>query len=137
MERDDSIWSNMPYTVLFQIFKYLNYKELIRVGEVCQYWYQISRDDLLWKRLLYHYFNIDNSVSITPGKFFFLNTAMCNFFLIGESWLDEFRRLCYHTPIVQAETLTDHINQVLHVSFSHNGLYFATCSKDGYVLVRH
>lgn len=58
------------------------------------------------------------------------------FLKIGESWLDEFQRLCYHTPIVQAETLTDHINQVLHVSFSHNGLYFATCSKDGYVLVR-
>lgn len=36
---------------------------------------------------------------------------------------------------MQTETLFDHCNQVLHVSFSHNGKYFATCSKDGYVLV--
>lgn len=54
---------------------------------------------------------------------------------LGESWVDEFQRLCYHSPTVQTETLTDHTNQVLHVSFSHNGRYFATCSKDGYVLV--
>lgn len=55
---------------------------------------------------------------------------------VGESWFDEFQRLCYHVPTVQTETLTDHMNQVLHVSFSHDGRYFATCSKDGYVLVR-
>lgn len=28
-----------------------------------------------------------------------------------------------------------HSHQVLHVSFSHNGRMFATCSKDGYVHV--
>lgn len=53
----------------------------------------------------------------------------------GKTWLEEFKRLCYNIPVVQTETLTDHMNQVLHVSFSHNGKYFATCSKDGYVLV--
>lgn len=41
----------------------------------------------------------------------------------------------YHIPIVQTETLLEHSDQVLHVSFSHNGQYFATCSKDGYVIV--
>lgn len=59
----------------------------------------------------------------------------CNDYFAGKSWLEEFKRLCYHIPVVQTETLTDHMNQVLHVSFSHNGKYFATCSKDGYVLV--
>jgi len=29
-----------------------------------------------------------------------------------------------------------HTHQVLHVSFAHNGEMFATCSKDGYVIVR-
>lgn len=69
MEQDDSIWSQLPYTVLFQIFQYLDYKELVRVGEVCQYWYQVSRDEFLWKRLLYYYFNVDSSISVTPGVF--------------------------------------------------------------------
>lgn len=41
----------------------------------------------------------------------------------------------YHIPIVQTENLQVHADQVLHVSFSHNGKYFATCSKDGYIIV--
>lgn len=30
-----------------------------------------------------------------------------------------------------------HGHQVLHVSFSHNGKMFATCSKDGFVIVSY
>lgn len=52
------------------------------------------------------------------------------------SWLEEFKRLAYHIPLVETETLREHSHQVLHVSFSHNGKIFATCSKDGYILVR-
>lgn len=69
MDRDNGLWSQLPYTVLFQIFQYLNYKELSRAGEVCQYWYQVSRDELLWKRLLYYYFNVDNSIPAPAGAF--------------------------------------------------------------------
>lgn len=47
----------------------------------------------------------------------------------------EYKRLSYHTPVVQTEILKEHSHQVLHVSFAHNGQMFATCSKDGYVLV--
>lgn len=64
----EDLWSQLPYTVLFQVFQYLTYKELIRAGEVCRYWYQVSRDDLLWKRLLYDYFNVENSIPVVPGK---------------------------------------------------------------------
>ncbi|CAG2170669.1 unnamed protein product, partial [Oppiella nova] len=35
----------------------------------------------------------------------------------------------------ESETLEGHENQVLHVSFSHNGLLFSSCSKDGFVKV--
>lgn len=65
MERD--LWSRMPYTVLFQVFRYLNYKELVKAGEVCRHWYQVSRDELLWKRLLYYHFTVDNSIPVAPG----------------------------------------------------------------------
>lgn len=51
------------------------------------------------------------------------------------SWLGEFKRLAYHTPLIETEVLKEHSHQVLHVSFSHNGKMFATCSKDGYILV--
>jgi len=43
--------------------------------------------------------------------------------------------LAYHTPLIETEVLKEHSHQVLHVSFSHNGKMFATCSKDGYILV--
>lgn len=61
-----------------------------------------------------------------------------NFFLPFQgstSWKDEYVRLCDNVPIVLTEVLTDHSNQVLHVSFSNNGKMFATTSKDGFVKV--
>lgn len=57
------------------------------------------------------------------------------FFLGSASWFDEYRRLCDNVPVVLTEVLTLHTHQVLHVSFSHNGRMFATCSKDGMIVV--
>lgn len=64
--------------------------------------------------------SLQHNFILTPGK---------------TSWFDEFRRLAYHTPLLETEVLLDHAHQVLHVSFSHNGKMFATCSKDGHVIV--
>lgn len=59
-----------------------------------------------------------------------------NIHVLGKtSWFEEFKRLAYHTPLIETEVLNHHSHQVLHVSFSHNGKMFATCSKDGYILV--
>lgn len=53
-----------------------------------------------------------------------------------QSWLEEYKRLIYHVPVILTEDIKDaHNHQVLHVSFSHNGEMFATCSKDGHVFV--
>ena len=49
--------------------------------------------------------------------------------------LSEFKRLYYHIPVIESEVFHEHKDQVLHVSFSHNGKYFATSSKDGFVKV--
>lgn len=38
-------------------------------------------------------------------------------------------------PVVLSEVITRHTHQVLHVSFSHSGKYFATTSKDGFIIV--
>lgn len=46
------------------------------------------------------------------------------------SWYEEFRRLYDTVPCVEVQTLREHADQVLHLSFSHSGYQFASCSKD-------
>ncbi|XP_009469780.1 PREDICTED: F-box/WD repeat-containing protein 5 [Nipponia nippon] len=46
------------------------------------------------------------------------------------SWYDEFQRLYDTIPCVEVQALTEHNDQVLHLSFSHSGCLFASCSKD-------
>lgn len=116
----DVNWYYMPDSILLSIFQYLTPKELTIAGEVCRSWHRVSRDEFLWKYLLYRTYKIDPDVGIVPGK---------------TSWLGEFKRLAYHTPLIETEVLKEHSHQVLHVSFSHNGKMFATCSKDGYIRV--
>ncbi|XP_065163496.1 F-box/WD repeat-containing protein 5 isoform X1 [Atheta coriaria] len=116
---NDPLWAYLPEPVLYQILSYFDYKELLIVGSVCKNWYNGSRDEFLWKRLFYLNFKVDPSLPNIQGNL----------------WYNEFKRLCYNIPLVETETLTNHINEVLHVSFSHNGKYFATCSKDGTVLL--
>lgn len=115
----EDLWTYLPVPALFKIFSHLKHSDLLQCGRVCKAWYEMSRDDFLWKRLFYSNYKVDSNVSIVPGR----------------SWYNEFKRLCYNIPIVETEVLTEHYHQVLHVSFSHNGKYFATCSKDGSVLV--
>ncbi|KAG7205585.1 hypothetical protein KM043_007556 [Ampulex compressa] len=113
-------WYYMPDSILLNIFQYLTPKELTTAGEVCRTWNRVSHDQFLWKDLFYRTYKIDTDVGIMPGK---------------SSWLGEFKRLAYHTPLLETEVLMEHSHQVLHVSFSHNGKMFATCSKDGYIFV--
>ncbi|KAG5322483.1 FBXW5 protein, partial [Pseudoatta argentina] len=113
-------WYVMSDSILLSIFQYLTPRELLTAGEVCRLWFRVSRDEFLWKYLFYRTYKIDPDVGIVPGK---------------TSWLGEFKRLAYHTPLIETEVLKEHSHQVLHVSFSHNGKMFATCSKDGYILV--
>lgn len=115
-----SCWNYIPDPMLLQIFQYLSAKELLDAGRTCRLWNRVSYDELLWKQLFYKDFKIDRSVGIVPGK---------------TSWLQEYKRLSYHTPTVCSEILTEHAHQVLHVSFAHNGTMFATSSKDGYIIV--
>ncbi|KAK6622573.1 hypothetical protein RUM43_008415 [Polyplax serrata] len=113
-------WDLVPEPILLHIFQYLSPRELLDTGLTCKTWLRISYDEFLWKDLFYSHFKIDPEIHILPGK---------------HSWLEEYKRLTYHTPVVETEVLKDHTHQVLHVSFSHNGKLFATCSKDGSVLV--
>ncbi|KAL6449154.1 hypothetical protein ACFW04_000678 [Cataglyphis niger] len=96
----DVNWYYMPDSILLSIFQYLTPKELTIAGEVCSSWHRVSHDEFLWKYLFYRTYKIDPDVGIMPGK---------------TSWLGEFKRLAYHTPLIETEVLKEHSHQVLHV----------------------
>uniref|UniRef100_A0A0P6G366 F-box/WD repeat-containing protein n=1 Tax=Daphnia magna TaxID=35525 RepID=A0A0P6G366_9CRUS len=112
--------SHLPDHVLLQIFRYLKAEDILNLSSVSQTWYRVSKDELLWKSLVKRDWNVNPTIGIAPGQ---------------TSWFSEYLRLWQHTPILETEVLKGHTHQVLHVSFSHNGKYFATCSKDGYVML--
>lgn len=128
-------WTYLPYPLLYNIFEYLNYNDMVIAGKVCKRWHEVSLDDLLWKKRFFETFIAYRSTPLMPGKDLISLFPLMYFCYIGRTWYGEFKRLYYHIPIVQTENLQVHADQVLHVSFSHNGKYFATCSKDGYVIV--
>ncbi|XP_041049051.1 F-box/WD repeat-containing protein 5 isoform X1 [Carcharodon carcharias] len=110
----------LPDTILLEVFLKLEHQDVLAAGTTCRQWYRVSRDEFLWKDLFYCYYNVNRSVPRHPA---------------AVSWLGEFQRLYDTIPCVQVETLKEHRDQVLHVSFSHNGYLFGSCSKDCFVKV--
>ena len=53
----------------------------------------------------------------------------------AHSWKKEYERLSDNVPCVELDKIEEHSDEVLHVSFSNNGMMFCTCSKDAYVKV--
>ncbi|KAL5012561.1 hypothetical protein ScPMuIL_011112 [Solemya velum] len=113
-------WHCLPDDIVIQVFFYLPAPDLLNAGVACRRWLRISYDDLLWKDLFHHHWKVKFSVPLPDGK---------------ASWLQEYRRLHYCSPQKESEIITKHKDQVLHVNFSHNGKMFATCSKDGFIMV--
>jgi len=120
-------WWALPEPALLMIFERLSVPDLLRASRCCVRWHSIAKDDLLWRHKFQEHFKASPSIPLKPG---------------AESWRAEYKRLSMHIPFVQAQRLEPtvennhgHTHQVLHVSFAHNGEMFATCSKDGYVIV--
>ncbi|KAG8536244.1 hypothetical protein GDO81_026819 [Engystomops pustulosus] len=107
--------SLLPDSILYHIFLNLGPVDLLSAGLVCRRWYQVSRDEFLWKELFYHHYHVQRHVQRSPGS---------------DSWYDEFQRLSDGAPCVEVERLREHSDQVLHISFSHSGDLCASCSKD-------
>lgn len=114
-----SIWQQFPDSILLHIFSYLDAKHLASAAQTCKDWSRVTDDESLWKALVGIKWGIKNQ-KLAPSK---------------ESWKSEYKRLDYHTPIHLSETLVDHNDEVLHVSFSHSGKLFCTTSKDATIKV--
>ena len=74
----------------------------------------MANDETLWRSLLRVRLR-EPSCSLAPRKV---------------SWKQEYKRVYYHSPVVHTETLSEHTDEVLHVSFAHGGHLFSTTSKD-------
>ncbi|XP_017857241.1 PREDICTED: F-box/WD repeat-containing protein 5 [Drosophila arizonae] len=126
-EANDFGWWALPEPALLEIFMRLSVQDIMQAGLACRRWNTISNDDLLWRQKFQQHFRASPSIPLKPG---------------ATSWRSEYQRLSTEIPFVQAQRLEPsvefnhgHTHQVLHVSFAHNGEMFATCSKDGYVII--
>lgn len=117
---ENSPWVFIPEPLFAKIFLELDPRDILHAGQTCKRWNKLSRDDYIWRKFFQHEFNVDVNIGLKPG---------------AESWRSEYKRLTDNVPMVLTDVLTNHSHQVLHVSFSHNGKMFATCSKDGFVII--
>ncbi|XP_055550093.1 F-box/WD repeat-containing protein 5 isoform X2 [Wyeomyia smithii] len=117
---ENSPWVFIPEPVFAKIFFSLEPRDILIAGQTCKRWNKLSRDDYIWRKYFRREFTVDVNIGLKPG---------------AQSWRSEYKRLTDNVPMVMTDVLTNHSHQVLHVSFSHNGKMFATCSKDGFVIV--
>ena len=80
-------------------------------------WHASSKDNLLWK----HLFRRDFKGSRHSASF----EERC------VNWKAEYVRLTDTVPNTKIQTLTGHVDEVLHVTFSHDGKDIVSCSKVG------
>lgn len=118
----NNIWRNLPDSLLLHIFCFLSPNEVVLAGEVCRNWNRVSKDELLWKHLL---------------QKTLLNRAGDNIELPvkSSSWFEEYKRIYQTTPVVEGQVLKEHTDEVLHVTFSHDGQLLASSSKDCSVIL--
>nr|XP_044997483.1 F-box/WD repeat-containing protein 5 isoform X2 [Jaculus jaculus] len=112
---DEGSTSLLPDSLVYQIFLSLGPADVLAAGLVCRQWQAVSRDEFLWKEQFYRYYQVARDVPRHPA---------------ATSWYEEFQRLYDMVPCVEVQTLKEHTDQVLHLSFSHSGYQFASCSKD-------
>lgn len=112
-------WNILPSEALIIIFDYLSFHDLCRCGQVCKHWFKVESLNFLWKRRFSLDFHTVSNIESSSGH----------------SWKEEYKRLTNAVPCVEYNCITEHNDEVLHVSFSHNGTMFCTCSKDSTVKV--
>lgn len=112
-------WLRLPDETTLQIFRCLSDRDLISAGQTCGKWHSLSQDQSLWKRLI--------SVHYPPQQ-----SLPCGSSAVSSvmSSLDLYRTFKDDVPSVNVQEAKKHSDEVLHVSFSHNGQLVCSTSKD-------
>jgi len=116
-----NIWSDLPDSLVLHIFCFLSPREIVLAGQVCRNWHRLSKDEMLWKRLLQETLFDGTRENVELPK--------------SSSWFEEFQWIHQKTPCVQGQVLKEHADEVLHVAFSHDGNLLSTSSKDCSVIL--
>ncbi|KAK7094699.1 F-box/WD repeat-containing protein 5-like isoform X2 [Littorina saxatilis] len=111
---------DLPDSLHLKVFMSLLLQSVRCVSLTCSRLRRIALDQQLWKTMFQRDFKVPESVPLSPQ---------------ASSWRAEYRRLYDESPAVLCEEVLQHKDEVLNVTFSHNGEMFATCSKDGTVKV--
>uniref|UniRef100_A0A0K2TNE3 F-box domain-containing protein n=1 Tax=Lepeophtheirus salmonis TaxID=72036 RepID=A0A0K2TNE3_LEPSM len=125
-EQDESLpyfgtWKNLPHINLLAIFAHLEVRELLSCSHVCRRWNDISKNNTLWKRLFLNDFHYKRGRMKTTSNYIHNS---------NQDWKRRYLKNIYTVPRISVEVLKVHDDEVLHVSFSNDSLYFVTCSKD-------
>ncbi|XP_050400614.1 F-box/WD repeat-containing protein 5 [Patella vulgata] len=115
MFKSVTLVESLPDSILLHIFSFLDGPDIARGACVCSRWRNVAYDDSLYRALLQTVYKVKVKDGLAKGK---------------ECWRSEYKRLFYNVPTELSETLTDHTDEVLHISFSHKGHLFSTTSKD-------
>ena len=139
-------WHCLPDSLLFEIFRFLGAEDVTRAGGVCASWNRVSHDPFLWRNLFCYRWQLPSrNYGPTPSSVSSFSTfsssspsssSLSSSSSSSSSWRNEFIRLETETPSTESEVYYKHSDEVLHVSFSPDGNYFATTSKDANVMVR-
>ena len=115
------MWQSLPDEVLLGVFSFMSDRASLNAGLTCRGWFKVSRDNLLWKKRLYAKYAPTQllDASLEP----FRDDSQSSFLSVYKSFEQEVPRVCI-------QTLTFHNDEVLHVSFSNNGRFVCSSSKD-------
>lgn len=73
-------WSLVPDPILHHIFLHLSPRDILRAGQCCRRWNDISRDDFLWKKIFQRDFKVDRTIGLKPGEDILLQVSYYYFF---------------------------------------------------------
>ena len=68
MEVVSSQWDLLPEPIFLQVASLLSVSDLVNVSRTCRRWWDLSKDDYLWKRLFRRDFKVSPSIGLRPGR---------------------------------------------------------------------
>lgn len=109
-----ALFQQLPDSILLHVFSFLDGASLVRTSSVCQQWYDVAYDEVLWRNLVHQ--KIQKHAPLPTDK---------------HSWREEYKRLAYHIPSYLSQDVAGHEDEIYFLTFSPSGKFLASVGKDG------